>query len=283
MLFKIGEIARAFGVTAESIRHYEAKGLIHPKRNKENNYRVYSEWDMFSLMDSSVYRKFNFSLQDYADAVDSGTLRQFHQTMKEKSSSLKEQIFREQLLLEYMTFWQEQLEQCILNQGTFLVERVPDMWFLPIGKKHAGDDLDGFEITSEEMAAMASMTPYCVPTFQTAFSQLRADGDIKIVRGGLIFDSDLQKTGIEIDKEKAILLPEKIYLKYAVDIGDIGELNASVFIPVSKYLSERGWKASGEIYGKYLARVRAEDTYHRYVVLYIPLKSMEGSSCVFNT
>lgn len=40
--FKIGEIAKLFHVGVDSVRYYEKVGLLHPIRDKENNYRLYT-------------------------------------------------------------------------------------------------------------------------------------------------------------------------------------------------------------------------------------------------
>ena len=38
------------------IRYYEKHGVISPRRNDENNYRSYSIFDIFMLLDTLQYR-----------------------------------------------------------------------------------------------------------------------------------------------------------------------------------------------------------------------------------
>lgn len=40
--FKIGEVCRLYGITPDTLRHYEAKGLLHPWRDPSSGYRYYS-------------------------------------------------------------------------------------------------------------------------------------------------------------------------------------------------------------------------------------------------
>lgn len=42
----VGELASQAQVTAESIRHYTDKGLLHPTRNPANGYKMYSQKDI---------------------------------------------------------------------------------------------------------------------------------------------------------------------------------------------------------------------------------------------
>ena len=46
--YTIGEIKEMYGIGADSLRYYEQKGLLHPKRG-ENQYRYYSEWELLRL------------------------------------------------------------------------------------------------------------------------------------------------------------------------------------------------------------------------------------------
>lgn len=39
---KIGEVCRLYGITPDTLRHYEKKGLIHPWRDPTSGYRYYS-------------------------------------------------------------------------------------------------------------------------------------------------------------------------------------------------------------------------------------------------
>ncbi len=49
MRYKIGDIARLFNLSTESIRHYERQGLIHPQKAEGSSYRYYQAWDMAVL------------------------------------------------------------------------------------------------------------------------------------------------------------------------------------------------------------------------------------------
>lgn len=41
MRYKIGDLARLFNLSTESIRHYERQGLIHPQKAEGSSYRYY--------------------------------------------------------------------------------------------------------------------------------------------------------------------------------------------------------------------------------------------------
>ena len=44
--FQIGEIARFFDIPASTFRYWEEKGILHPGKKIENQYREYAIEDM---------------------------------------------------------------------------------------------------------------------------------------------------------------------------------------------------------------------------------------------
>src|SRR5699024_11186331 len=47
--YKISEISRLYGVGPDSLRYYERLGLLRPRRDEDNGYRLYSLRDIYKL------------------------------------------------------------------------------------------------------------------------------------------------------------------------------------------------------------------------------------------
>ncbi|MDJ0932934.1 MerR family DNA-binding transcriptional regulator [Breoghania sp.] len=71
--FTIGELAKEFGVTLRTLRFYEDKGLINPKRDGQN--RLYSRRDRARLKLVLMGKKVGFSLNEICDMLDLYDLR----------------------------------------------------------------------------------------------------------------------------------------------------------------------------------------------------------------
>ncbi len=67
--YKIGEICTLYDIGPDSLRYYEKKGLIFPKR-KENGYRIYSIEDIWRLNVIKDLRKLNFSVNQIKTYLD---------------------------------------------------------------------------------------------------------------------------------------------------------------------------------------------------------------------
>jgi len=61
---RIGEAARASGVSAANIRYYEHQGLIAPPARGDNSYRVYGDADVHRLRFIRLCRAMDMSLDE---------------------------------------------------------------------------------------------------------------------------------------------------------------------------------------------------------------------------
>lgn len=126
---KIKETERLTGIPAANIRYYEKEGLLKPGRNKENNYREYSEEDVLRLKQIKVLRLLGITLDEIKELyMQEETLETVieHRLMQieEEETRLKE-VRRtcENILQSRMDL--ESLDQSILDgDGTFWKERL---------------------------------------------------------------------------------------------------------------------------------------------------------------
>ncbi len=62
---QIGDLAKSAGVTVQTVRFYERKGLLpSPPRIKDSGYRVYSETDLRRLQIVRQTKRLGFSLDE---------------------------------------------------------------------------------------------------------------------------------------------------------------------------------------------------------------------------
>ena len=130
---KIKETERLTGIPAANIRYYEKEGLLKPGRNKENNYREYSEEDVLRLKQIKVLRLLGITLDEIKELyMQEETLETVieHRLMQieEEDTRLKEvrrtceNILQSRMDLESLdqsildgdeTYWKERLQKVL--------------------------------------------------------------------------------------------------------------------------------------------------------------------------
>lgn len=67
---KVSELAKAAGVTAETVRHYTREGLLTPQRHPDNGYQLYDQRDLSRLRFIQRARTLGFSVREISEILD---------------------------------------------------------------------------------------------------------------------------------------------------------------------------------------------------------------------
>ena len=68
--WKIGELARATGLTVRTLHHYDSLGLLRPSERSPAGYRLYGAEDVVRLQKIVSLRQLGFSLDAIRDCLD---------------------------------------------------------------------------------------------------------------------------------------------------------------------------------------------------------------------
>ena len=111
MRYKIGDVARILGISADLLRYYEKKGVVTPYKDANNDYRYYDSWDINFLMDCLWFKNFGFSIEQIADMVRIPSAEDLQDIFAYKEDELRSTIRRCELLLRRSREYREQLER----------------------------------------------------------------------------------------------------------------------------------------------------------------------------
>ena len=100
MDYSIRDVSEILNLSREMIRYYEKYGVISPRRNDENNYRSYSIFDIFMLLDTLQYRSWGIQIKGMQDLRQEDFLQKSRQHLCLYRERLKEEVLYKQLLLE---------------------------------------------------------------------------------------------------------------------------------------------------------------------------------------
>lgn len=85
----INEVEHVTGLSKKSIRYYEEHGLLTPKRNEENDYRIYNEGDIQKLRIIKFLRELDVPIRDLKRLND-GTLT-LQECMKDRIRKIEQE------------------------------------------------------------------------------------------------------------------------------------------------------------------------------------------------
>lgn len=89
--YTIGEISKLYNLGQDSLRYYEKKGLIHPKR-KDNGYRAYTLEDIWRLNLIKDLRKLDFSIEQIKAYLENRTRETTMDLMRKEVQLIEKEI-----------------------------------------------------------------------------------------------------------------------------------------------------------------------------------------------
>jgi DNA-binding transcriptional MerR regulator len=72
---RVGEVARATGLTVRALHHYDTAGLVRPSGRSQAGHRLYGMQDVARLEQVAALRRAGLGLEDIAGALASGDVR----------------------------------------------------------------------------------------------------------------------------------------------------------------------------------------------------------------
>ncbi|MCR0571066.1 MerR family transcriptional regulator [[Clostridium] innocuum] len=123
--YKISQIAKLLGLSSDTIRFYEKKGLVHPSVNPDNQYREYNLDNILELLDIIYYRHLDISLQDIQSICTSKSRENMYELLLKKKQETEEKIRYEQQLLKKLTCISETYQRVESNQNICSIKAFP--------------------------------------------------------------------------------------------------------------------------------------------------------------
>jgi len=86
--FLIGELAKMFNISTDTLRHYDKKNLLKPEPVSENNYRYYDITSMFKLSRILFLKNLDISLSEIEDYMKNKNADRLFNMLKKKNEEV---------------------------------------------------------------------------------------------------------------------------------------------------------------------------------------------------
>lgn len=138
MLYKVGELAELFGITPQTIHHYEKMGLIKPKRDGLNGYRYFDEYDFQKLGTIKRLRNAGFPLKESASFYHRQDEHDVYWQYKQRRREVMEEIEHQLQLLAQLDFYIDKLDELNNENDSFNVKKMGSFYRYNVAKETKG-------------------------------------------------------------------------------------------------------------------------------------------------
>lgn len=121
---RIGQLARAFGLSRDTLLHYDAIGLLTPSARSDSGYREYAEADVERLRRICTYRAAGVPLAEIRSVLETVEPEGFRQVLSFRLSQLGEEIAQlqgqQRLIVRLLRPSEANEEQPMLNKDQWV-------------------------------------------------------------------------------------------------------------------------------------------------------------------
>lgn len=123
------QMASILGVGVETLRHYENKGILKPRRDKENNYRLYTAMDIRKFNVCRTFRSFDFTIEEAANIIEWESIDYIKDNINYKIEELKkERLFLDERINSLEEYKKKIKDAEDLN-GRLVIKEMPDVYY----------------------------------------------------------------------------------------------------------------------------------------------------------
>ena len=265
--YRTGELLDYLGITRDTLRYYEKKGLLSPQKNNENNYRDYDFFDIYKIMIIDFYKKRGMSIQQIHSILENSDSTNMQTILQNKKNELEKVIYEQQCMLKRIDETQCFYRNLINNLNIFTVKPMPLF-------KVCGEVSDFTEVAE----------------YENVLGVTQKDNDMlsQIMRYIKFDHNGVKNTKMliveAIDKkieEGEYLQHSKCLYTIAEEIQPSEEMNKSseqseimqkMHTDSYLYAKEHGLKLKGEAFASIRFIMHQAPKFHTYIEIYVPFE-----------
>ncbi len=120
--FNISDLSRLFNLTSETLRKYEKKHIVEPLRT-ENNYRIYSSWEITKIIRARQLKSECSSLVEVDEHMLEMDSDESVRNIELRQKALSQEIENKKRLLTWLTDRKEVIENYKNNRGKVYLKK----------------------------------------------------------------------------------------------------------------------------------------------------------------
>lgn len=266
MEYQIGDISKLFHLSNEMIRYYEKQGIITPLRNPNNNYRTYSIWEIFSLLEFLQFQQLDISAKNAVKIKQNHYSQNLRGYLAEYHQKLEKEIRYKNLCRQRVEELMERTECYEMNQHNFWVKKIPRQYLFHLVSSQ-DDQYEDIDLSEEISRGIFS--PHTVnfldPLVEFSQKQEWWYGISEKYAGQLELPF----------LSKARVMEEQYCLCTVINMGEIGDFSGQCIQPALDYVRRQHYLQTGSVTGIILGRGFEREQFVRYLEIRVPIQPMQ--------
>jgi DNA-binding transcriptional MerR regulator len=260
----IGEVAKLFDVTTDTLRYYEKIGILSPHKNDENGYRYYSYDEIVVLMDILFFRNMELSVKDIKNIITKMNVGDIKNILYQNQRIVENRIQELSKLKKMITQAASQYELCEEQLGKLSIVSVPDFKYKIIGMQ--ANDLVPTIRKYKEEDWVDDRIRY---TLFVSQEELLENPNFCSAQVGISIDKE-NLYMLDFSEQKALSSLDAAEYLYTIVGTNYAEQENDILKKALDYLNAEGRQIKGPLVGRYLASSHkdGQDYYEVWIAIH---------------
>ncbi|WP_296877245.1 MerR family transcriptional regulator [Thomasclavelia sp.] len=265
--YTIGEMARILGITAETIRYYERKNIIHPLHSEVSGYRYYTTWDLHMIIRARCYLGFGFTIEQVSDILQKESIEKIDDVLSKQEAIIQENIIYQMNLLKKLRKNRGLINDLKNETNQLTIRTRPGIYRIDTQKCYT------LILSREEQEALKDFCQKVPFIFSTA---LFPKEHIEKHNTDFYFG-----VGVEEEFAAGLNIQESKYVKYyppcnclymCISSRSSQFLTYQVMEPAFNYMKEHNLSLAGDIITQIVSMCKPEQEYFNWHNIWIPIE-----------
>lgn len=266
-MYTIGQVAGFLGVSRDTLKYYEEKGLVNPTHDIENGYRKYNQYDIHDVITTNFYREIDMEIKKIQEIRKSKSIVDLECILEEKEAKIVEEIEYRKGLLKKVKAVKDNWNKIKQHLGKFSVKEMKPIEV--IGEISDYTAYNEYEIirNTENVKKPVTLT--------SARRVIYFDEEGGILEDKFIIVKNAEDTD-ENHKGEVLIHPKCLYTVLengrAVDSGN--NIDDEVGERLLKIAEDHGYELAGLTYINILLTTYEDGLERVFLEMYSPIKSL---------
>ncbi len=271
MQYNISKIARIVGLSSETIRLYEKKGILRMKKNLKNDYRTYGPLDIGTILRCRSYAQYGFSLSEAADLINECSLDATHKRLVKQELYLQRKIEKTQrilLRLQELNGLIASIKESPEQAGVCHLTVHPGIF--RIDYHHSGVLIES-AASLDVFPKWSNMAPLSFVSIRVPLNNLITQTQDYYVGLGIL-EQDASFLGVHAEGPVSFI-PSGLAVCCILTVPGEDEIEISAFSPLLEYAKRHELSPAGDAFSRMIMVVhRNKEDVVRYYQIWLPVQ-----------